>query len=130
MLAAKALAIWLAILCAAIANGAFREVVLIPHLGRTSGLQLSGGLLAALVLAITYLSLPWLGVRRIGPLLGVGRGWLVLTLVFEFAFGRLQGKSWSALLEAYTFKDGNLWPLVLLVVAAAPWLAARWRGWR
>lgn len=129
MLAAKALAIWLAILCAAIANGALREVVLIPHLGQTTGLLLSGGLLAALVLAITYFSLPWLGVRRAASLLGVGLGWLALTLAFEFAFGRLQGKSWPVLLEAYMFKDGNLWPLVLLVAAAAPWLAAHWRGW-
>lgn len=128
MLAAKALAIWLVILCGAIANGALRETVLIPHLGRTNGLLLSGGLLAAWVLAIAYLSLPWLGMRRPRQLIGVGLGWLMLTLVFEFSIAQVQGKPWSSFLEAYTFKDGNLWPLlVLLIVVAAPSFAARLR---
>lgn len=127
MLAAKALAIWLVILCGAIANGALRETMLIPHLGRTNGLLLSGGLLMAWVLAIAYLCLPWLGMRRPRQLVGVGLGWLLLTLVFEISIARVQGKPWSSLLEAYTFKDGNLWPLVLLIVVAAPSFAARLR---
>jgi hypothetical protein len=31
----------------------------------------------------------------------------------------------SELLAAYTFKDGNLWPVVLLAVLVAPYAAAR-----
>ena len=55
--------------------------------------------------------------------------WLCLTLTFEFSFGRfVQHETWSTLFEAYTFKDGNLWPLVLVVTALAPLLAARVRG--
>jgi hypothetical protein len=51
-------------------------------------------------------------------------------VAFEFTFGRLvQGKPWPQLLEAYTFKDGNIWPLVLLVTTLAPWIAARLRKW-
>jgi len=32
------------------------------------------------------------------------------------------------LLEAYTFKDGNIWPIVLLVTLVAPLLAVRLRA--
>lgn len=128
ILAAKSLAIWLAILGFAVANGALREAVLIPQLGRTAGLVLSGLLLSALILAIAFLALPWLGADRPPQFIGVGFGWLLLTLAFEFSFGRFQGKSWPTILEAYTFKDGNVWPIVLVVTAAAPYIAARFRG--
>jgi hypothetical protein len=127
-LAAKAIALWLAIAALAVVNGALREALLIPLLGRTPGLVLSGVLLCALILWITVVTLPWLDARRRLQLIGIGAAWLVLTLVFEFSLGRLQGKSWATLLEAYTFKDGNVWPLVLLATLAAPVLAGRWRS--
>ena len=125
MLTVKALAVWLVILVCAVANGALREAILIPHLGNSIGLLLSGLLLSALILTITYFALPWFGITRLSQLVGMGLGWLVLALVFEVSFGRFQGKSWSILLEAYTFKDGNIWPVVLLITAAAPYIA----GW-
>ncbi|QIL69112.1 hypothetical protein G7048_01105 [Diaphorobacter sp. HDW4B] len=128
-LIAKALAVWLVILVCAVANGALREGALIPHLGRAPGLILSGVLLSALILSLTFLALPWLRAPRPAQLIGLGVFWLALTLVFEFSFGRFQGKSWATILEAYTFKDGNIWPVVLLVTAAAPYVAARFRGW-
>ena len=128
MFTLKAFAIWLAILSSAIANGVLREAVLIPRLGRTGGLVISGALLCTLILAITFFSLPWLGIDRRSQVIGVGFAWLLLTLVFEVSFGLYQGKSWPDILEAYTFKDGNVWPVVLLVTAAAPYVAARLRG--
>jgi hypothetical protein len=127
--AAKALAIWVVILVLAIINGTFREAVLIPKLGGSSGLFLSGLLLSLLILAATYLLLPWLGIRRSGQLLLIGVCWLALTLVFEFSFGLLRGKALPEILGAYTFKGGNIWSVVLVVTAVAPCLAARLRGW-
>src|SRR5690554_4978365 len=126
--ALKALSVWIAILLLAILNGLLREAVLVPMLGPAGGLVLSGLLLSALIIAIAYLALPWLDVRGTAPLLAIGLGWLALTLVFELAFGRWQGEPWRALLEAYTFEGGNLWPLVLVVTALAPCIAARLRG--
>jgi len=126
--ASRALIVWVVILFLAVANGMLREAVLLPHLGTPAALLLSGSLLAALIIAVAYLSLPWLQIRRPGQLWAVGLGWLALTLVFEFAFGFWQGKSWSELLEAYSFEDGNIWPVVLAVTALAPCIAARLRG--
>ena len=123
----KALAIWLVILVLAIGNGALREYLLFPALGNPVSLVLSGLLLSALIIAVAYFSLPWLQVSRPVQLWTVGLGWLALTLVFEFSFGIMQGKSFSELLEAYTLKGGNLWLLVLAVTAVAPYLAAKLR---
>lgn len=127
--AVRALATWAAILLLAVANGVLREEVLIPKLGSPAAVVASGVLLSALILVAAYMALPWLGARRTPTLMAVGAGWLALTLAFEFSFGLLRGESWQAILEQYTFHGGNLWPLVLLVIAAAPWIAARLRGW-
>ncbi|MFZ1548125.1 MAG: hypothetical protein WAT12_13670 [Candidatus Nitrotoga sp.] len=129
-LAIKAFAIWLSILVLAIANGTLREAILIPTLGKPPGLILSGALLSGTILAVAYIALPWLGRASVARYVVIGLGWLCLTLAFEFTFGRLiQGKPWSQILEAYTFKDGNIWPLVLLITAIAPCVAAKFRGW-
>lgn len=127
-LISKSLTVWLVILFCAVANGALRESVLISHLGKAPGLLLSGVLLSALILVITFLALPWLGAHRPAQLMGFGAFWVALTLAFELSFGRFQGKTWATILEAYTFKDGNIWPVVLLVTAVAPYAAARLRG--
>jgi hypothetical protein len=128
-IAGKAIAVWLCILALAVANGLFRETVLLPLVGTFAGFILSGLLLSALILATAYVALPWFGNTTIATCVAVGLGWLLLTLAFEFSFGRMvQGKSWPELLAAYTFREGNLWPVVLLVTAAAPYLAARLRG--
>ncbi|WP_166253642.1 hypothetical protein [Marinobacter salicampi] len=129
-LALKALAVWFGIVILAIANGVFREVVLIPFIGSPGGLMLSGVLLSSFILGITYLTLPWFGRLPVSGYLAIGLGWLCLTLAFEFGFGRLvQGKPWPELFEAYRFTGGNIWPIVLLVTALSPSIAARLREW-
>lgn len=126
----KAFAVWLGILVLAIANGTLREVFLVPTIGKPPGLIVSGVLLSGAILAFAYFALPWLGRAQVARYVAIGFSWLCLTLVFEFMFGRLfQGKPWSEILEAYTFKDGNIWSLVLLITAVAPYVAAKFRGW-
>lgn len=125
----KSLIVWTGILVFAIANGALRQAILLPLLGSTAGLLVSGLLLSALVMAVAYLTLPWLGTRRRAHLVGIGAGWLALTVLFEFSFGLWQGEAWPVLLQAYTFEGGNIWPVVLVVIALAPCAAAKLRGW-
>lgn len=125
----KSLAIWLFILLCAIANGGFREAVLLPHIGTTPAYLLSGALLASLILGVATGCIRWLGIESPSQALRTGAFWLLLTLAFEFGFGRLvQDKPWPMLLQAYTFQDGNLWPLVLLVTLLAPRIALWLRG--
>lgn len=128
MLAFKAFVAWLLILILAIANGGLREAMLVPRMGLTGGLVVSGLLLCALVTLVTW------GLVRFGRGLTVGQGvrvglaWLLLTFIFEFSFGRfVQHKTWGELWAAYTLADGNLWPLVLVVILLAPPGMAAWR---
>ena len=129
MLILKAIGIWCVILVCAVLNGAIREVVMIPKLGNPVALVLSGLLLSACILVLSFALVPKLGGLQTRHYLYLGLFWLCLTLVFEFGFGRLiQHRRWSELFEAYTFANGNLWPLVLVVTLIAPLLAVRLRG--
>ena len=126
---AKAAVLWLAILALAMANGIVREKMLVRALGPFAALLASGIILSACVFLVAFSAAPWYGRLSTVQWLGVGALWLAMTLVFEFGFGRmLQHRSWAELLEAYTFKRGNIWPVVLLVVLLAPWVAAKLRG--
>lgn len=119
---------WLFILCLAMANGALREAALIPWLGQRPGLVLSGVLLSLCVAAVAAILVRKCGAMTARQALQAGALWLLMTLAFEFGFGLLvRHKSWPELLAAYTFEDGNLWPLVLLVTLLAPWGAVRYQ---
>jgi hypothetical protein len=128
MLWIKSFAIWLLILLLAVANGALREGLLLRLLPRTPAYTLSGITLIAAVLIAAVVLIGWLGRLSLAQYLLVGAMWLVLTLVFEFSFGLLRGQDPAQVLQAYQFKDGNIWPLVLLAVAIAPATAAWVRG--
>ena len=122
----RALIAWAAILAFAMANGALREAVLVPRLGAPWAQIASGALLAACVAVVALATVRWIGATDLRSGATVGALWLATTLAFESGFGRLVlGRPWHELLAAYTFRDGNLWPLVLVVVATAPAIAAR-----
>jgi hypothetical protein len=129
MVAVKALALWLLILAGAVVNGGLREVVLLKMLPRSTAFTVSGLLLIACVLIVALLFIKWLGQLSFARYAAVGLLWLLLTLAFEFGFGLLaRGESLASLLEAYRIRDGNIWPIVLAVVAVAPDFAAYVRG--
>lgn len=124
----KLLALWFAILLLAVANGGLREAVLLKSFDRSSAFITSGLLLMTCVLLVAILSIKWLGPMTLARCAYAGLLWLALTLAFEFGFGLLRGQSMATLLDAYRFRDGNIWPLVLVVVALAPAVAALVRG--
>lgn len=125
----KALAIWFLVLVLAFVNGAAREFWLIPALGISTGLVASGLILSLLIAVLALASIRWIGTSSKPEAFQVGVLWLALTLLFEFGFGGLvQHKPMSEMLAAYSFQDGNIWPVVLLVTLLAPLLAHRLRG--
>ena len=125
----KAFALWLAILILAMLNGALREEALIPAIGPFGAFIASGTILSGCIFVVAFIAVPWYGRLSSAQWWLIGLFWLLLTLAFEFGFGRfVQHMPWAELLQAYTFEGGNIWPLVLAAALVSPWLAAKWRG--
>lgn len=125
----RASGIWLVIVVAAVANGLFREAVLVPLTGAAAALPLSGILLSILVVLVAFATVAFLGAPAPRTLWLVGLFWVALTLAFEFLFGHfVAGKPWREILQVFDVGSGNLFLLVLVVTALAPRLAGRLRG--
>ena len=123
------ISIWASFIPVAIANGLLREKALVPLLGQRAALPLSGISAGLLFFLLAYIAIPWLGALKPAGYGLIGLTWLLLTVVFEFLFGRfVAGKSWEDLLRAYDIFSGNLWLLVLLMIFVSPYLAAKLRG--
>jgi len=124
----KASLIWLVMLIFAVLNGALREAVLLPHLGKPVSFVISGALLSACIVVVALMLMPRVGPMESRDALYIGLFRVLLTLAFEFTFGRLvQHREWAELLDAYRFRDGNIWPVVLAVMLFAPLMAVRLR---
>lgn len=125
----KAAVLWLVMLLLAVINGVVRDTLLVPLWGQPPALVASGLMLCTLVFAVSWFGVGWLGRCRSYHYWIMGLGWLMATLAFEFTFGLLvAGKTGSQLLAAYSLENGNLWPLVLVVILVSPRLCARLRG--
>jgi hypothetical protein len=124
----KCIAIWASFIPIAITNGLLREKCLVPLLGQRIALPLSGISASILFFLLGYFTLPWLGPLKSRHYSLIGLFWLVMTVAFDFLFGRLVAhKPWSELLRAYDPTSGNLWLLVLLIIAVSPYGSARLR---
>ena len=116
------LAVWPLMPVAAVLNGAVREAVLVPALGRGAAEVLSVATALALFYAIAYVFL-----RRVrapftaAGLWALGACWAALAIVFEFVFfGVIMGVPLTELVAAYNIFAGELWPVVVVGVLVAP----------
>jgi hypothetical protein len=124
----RAVAVWAAIIPLAIANGAFRILVLIPRVGEPLGQLLSALILAALVLLVALAAIRWIGPRTPTEAWSLGGIWLAATISFEFLAGHyLFGVAWAELRAQYDLLAGEPWVLVLAATFVAPAAAARVR---
>lgn len=124
----RALLVWLLLVLVAIANGVLREAAFTPRWGAAAAHVASSLLLATLIFAVAWLTIGWIAPATARQALWVGGAWLLLTVGFEFGFGRWRGKGWDVLLADYDVTRGRIWLLVLVTTALAPWLAGRLRG--
>ena len=125
----RAIVIWVLLVGLAIVNGAVRDALISPRLGGQLGHVVSTGILCAIILAVAWGSIAWIGRPGVRACLGIGLLWAALTVAFEFLGGHyLFGGSWANLLADYNVAKGRIWPLVIVTSAVAPLLAARARG--
>ena len=74
----RAFAVWLIIIAAEIVHGILRAIVLVPWVGEFRSNQIGVFTGSAIILAIAYVSIRWIGASRRPELLLVGTTWLVL----------------------------------------------------
>lgn len=117
---------WIPMVGIAIINGLLREKTYGPRIGELRAHQVS------CVTGILQFGLYIWILVRIWPLANdrqaavVGGVWLVLTMAFEFVFGRfIAGHSWHRLVDDYNLRAGRLWLVVLAWVAIAPMVLRR-----
>lgn len=118
------LLLWFPMLVLAILNGSAREWYK-QFMPESRARQLST--LSLLVLFTLYI---WGVVEAFPPrsdreAVYIGLLWLLLTLAFEFGFGRLRGNTWKQLFAEYDLLSGKLWILVPVWVAVAPYVFYR-----
>ncbi|HEY9050261.1 MAG TPA: hypothetical protein VIQ03_01875 [Gammaproteobacteria bacterium] len=129
MVILKAIGIWCILVVCAILNGLLRENILNPFLGQQIALPVSGLILSLLILAVTWLFIPFFETRPAMDYWLIGALWLGITLAFEFMFGHYaMGKSWQDIFQVFNIFKGNLFLLTLLASLVAPRLMARLRG--
>lgn len=109
-------------------HGTLRVVWLQPEVGDFRARQIAVFTGMALILAVSCLTISWIGLRDRASLLRLGALWCVLTLLFEIGIGRLTGASWQRLLSDYDIAHGGLMPLGLLFLLLAPLFAAKIRA--
>ncbi|MGQ0696687.1 MAG: hypothetical protein ACT4PZ_00455 [Panacagrimonas sp.] len=125
----KTVALWFVLVVLAIANGTLREKMLIPAMGPSAAMLISGITLSVAIFLVSWFTLPWYGPLPSSQYWLIGLLWLLMTVLFEFGFGHfIAHKSWAELLDAYNVSKGNLWTLVLVTTFISPWLAARLKG--
>jgi hypothetical protein len=112
----------------AIANGALRQFTLGKYMPEIHAHQLSTAIGSILIGLFIF------AVIRIWPpsstkqALAIGLIWLLLTVIFEFTFGRLvMHRPWSLLFHDYDLVAGRVWVLFLVWLALAPYVFFRLR---
>lgn len=106
-------------------NGILRELGLKRLMSANAAEWLSAATGIAIILIITR-ALFRIPAESSGARLFVQSALLVaLTVAYEFGIGSAGGRSLREMAGNYALWDGKPWPLVLLALAATPWL---WRG--
>jgi len=119
----KYLLAWVPMVFIAIGNGILRERWYGKRLSELAAHQVST--FSAVVFFGIYI---WAIIRFWPPesaeqSVQIGLYWLVLTVSFEFLFGRfVAGHSWSKLLYDYNIFSGRVWILFLVWITIAPYM--------
>lgn len=124
----RALAVWLVLALAEVAQGYLRVRFLNRRVGDRRARQIGVITGSAIIVAITWFTLPWIGVRTEWQALGVGALWLGLMVAFDVGFGRwVFHASWERICEEFDLRRGRWLSLGMAVAFAAPWIVFRLR---
>ena len=125
----KAIVIWVVIALAETVHGIARVRLLNRRLGDHRARQVAVFTASAIILAIAWFTVPWIAPASRNECFTIGGLWLVLMLAFEITLGRVVFRmKWARIAADFDPTKGGLLALGMLVLFAAPWLIAHWRG--
>ena len=125
--AARVLAVWMLIMLVETAHGAIRVIFLAPRIGDLAARQIGVVIGSLLIFAIALATIRWMRLRTPRARIVAGVAWATLTLGFEILLGLAMNLGASRIASDYLPWRGGFMAFGLIFMAAAPWLAARWR---
>ena len=113
--------LWFPLILIGVANGVLRETTYGKRMSELRAHQLSSLIGVVLFYGAFRLILQAYPTTSAAHALAVGAVWLLMTVAFEFGFGRwAAGHSWRRLLHDYDLTAGRVWGLVVLAIFLAP----------
>lgn len=129
MLWFKAIAVLVLIAFAEVLHGILRVRLLNRRVGDRRARQIGVATGSLIILAIAWLTVPWIGVASASQALAVGGLWLVGMLAVDVGFGRYVFHfPWSRILREFDPRQGGFLGFGMLVLLAAPLAVAWLRG--
>ncbi|MEP6464903.1 MAG: hypothetical protein ABJB05_01300 [Parafilimonas sp.] len=116
---------WFPMLLLAVLNGTLRDLGYKKFLGDLAARQISTITLIILFAFYTGYIINHYPPSSSMQAMFIGLFWVVLTLCFEFGFGRMRGNSWPVLLADYNIFCGRIWVLVPIWILIAPYIFYR-----
>lgn len=127
MLWRRALVVWLVIIAAETVHGVLRQIFLTPLVGELRARQIGVVIGSSIVFAVAFGFSRWLDARTPRARLGVGLGWVALTVAFEIGLGLSLGLSRERIVADYDIVSGGWMAFGLAFMLVSPLLAARVR---
>lgn len=118
----KYLLLWFPMLLLAVLNGTARDLWYKKFTGELAAHQFSTISLILLFGIYIYLVLSRFPPDSETQSILIGLLWLILTLAFEFGFGRYRGNSWTTLMGDYNIMRGRIWILIPIWITVAPYI--------
>lgn len=122
----RAVAVWLVIALAEAVQGYLRIRFLNRRLGDKRARRIGVGTGSVIILTLTWVAFPWIGIKDEPDAWGVGTLWLGLMLAFDAGFGRwVFHASWTRIFEEFDLRRGRLLALGMAVLLLAPWIVLK-----
>ena len=124
----KAFAIWILIAIAESIHGIIRQFFIAPVIGDLPARQVGVLIGSAIIFAIAWACIRWIGAKSFAEQFRIGLFWVVLIITFEFSLGVMLGDSLERMLSDYNMAEGGFMGFGMVFMLFAPALAAKARG--
>jgi hypothetical protein len=125
----RAVGLWLLLMVAETLHGLWHVNVLAVWIGDEFASDVAVFTGSLIILLITFACIDWIPALDTRTLLLVGSTWMVLTIGYDMALGRIAfDRSWSEIASDFDLFQGKLLPLGLVFLLFAPLFAAWLRG--